>query len=84
MPNQVATAEIILLKQEGKVNKYKVHVTYDDDMYLVLVTDDLVTVYREQELPDSLGTTVPRPTGMVGIRGIAIECARRVRYGEAD
>ena len=84
MPNQVARAEIILLEKGEKVTKWKVHVTYDHDMYLVLVTDKMVAVYKEQDLPESSGTTLAWPTHMTGVRAVAIESVRRVRFGDVD
>ena len=39
-------------------------------------------VYVERELPESRGTTLHWPTHVTGIRASAIECVRRVRFGE--
>lgn len=78
------SAEIILLGNKKKESlEWKVFVTYDGDHYLVVVYDKMVTVYVERELPDSRGTTMHWPTHVTGVRSTAIECVRRVRFGEA-
>ena len=76
------SAEIILLKTEDNVPKWKVRVEYDSDHYLVLITGEMVTVYREQEMPETRGETMSWPTHMTGVRAVAIECVRRVRFGD--
>ena len=84
MVRQFSSAEIILLKAQGQVNKWKIRVEYDLEYYLVLITDQMVTVYNERELPESRGVTLNWPTHMTGVRAVAIECVRRVRFGDID
>ena len=85
MHNQIASARIIQFKDTGETKKWKIHVSYDEEDYLILITDQhTVSVYLERELPDSPGVVMGWPTGMTGLRSVAIECARRMRYGEHD
>ena len=76
-------AEVVLLSsKKGGHSEWKVHVWYDTDCYLVLLAGGMVTVYRQMELPHTLGTTLHWPAGVTGVRAAAIESVRRVRNGE--
>jgi hypothetical protein len=81
--NRKVVAQVILLDEKKGFSSWKVRVEYDNDFYLVLITDrHTVVVYLERELPDSPGVTMSWPTHMAGLRSAAIECVRRVRFGE--
>lgn len=67
---------------KGQGLEWKVFVCYDTEHYLVLMYDKTITVYVERELPESLGATMAWPTHVTGVRAAAIECVRRVRYGD--
>jgi hypothetical protein len=81
--NRRVCAEILLLSNKaGNGIEWKVFVTYDGEHYLVIVYDKMVTVYVERELPESRGITMNWPTHVTGVRASAIECVRRVRFGD--
>ena len=83
LSNRRVCAEIIQLgNKAGGSIEWKVFVTYDGEHYLVIVYDKMVTVYVEREMPDSSGVTMDWPTHVTGVRASAIECVRRVRFGD--
>jgi len=83
MGNRRVYAEVIQLgNSEGGRIEWKVHVGYDADNYLVVIYGETITVYVERELPESRGLTMAWPTHVTGIRAAAIECVRRMRFGE--
>lgn len=77
-------AQMLRVSGSDDETEWLIKVDYDLEYYLVVMKGDLVTVYNERELPDSPGQTMHRPMNLTSHRSAAIECCRRVKFGEAD
>ena len=64
--------------------EWLVRVEYEGEYFLVKLKGELLQVYNERELPESPGVVMKRPTNLTSHRAAAIECVRRLRYGEHD
>lgn len=79
-----AHAEMLRIKGHGTEQEWLVRVDYQEDYYLVLIRGEMVTVYKEREMPDGHGEIMRRPTNLTSHSAAAIECVRRIKYGDHD